>query len=570
MSYRDRTQVNIAPLAELFVGRRSRDRRKTRWRRLSLTAISAFTLLCGAATFPDAARASQSNRLMEIGVIQRFGSKETRDLILKPLAGNTLYLRFEGGDGNPKTLEAEQVKIELENQPLPEPQIEERVVLSIHRSFENAEQSAQEWQQQGIEVELASPGGRWQVWAKRDVYNTPLLRRLLLQSLQTNGHELTFLNTEVNKSIPHLSWTLDGFRYHRRVLEISASNDRIQVARGEKDPEPRLYGGELRLQPDAYGTYTLVNEVPLESYLRGVVPHEIGAGAPDAAVEAQAILARTYALRNLRRFETDGYELCASSACQVYKGLGNTWEPADRAIAATAGKVLTYNNELVDALYSSTSGGVTSPYTDMWDGSDRPYLQTRLDAVTNVWDLGRNSLSDEQNFRRFIGLKQGFNEDKTDLFRWREESKLADMNKDLKDYLQSKNHPLRNFKTIREARVVKRSPSGRAIELTVTTDLGSVTLRKDEILQAFYAPLSTLFYLEPMYDKDKKLEGYAFVGGGFGHGVGLSQFGAHNLARLGWTSDRILTFYFPGTEVRPIDREIVFWQDPQRGREEEF
>jgi SpoIID/LytB domain protein len=73
-----------------------------------------------------------------------------------------------------------------------------------------------------------------------------------------------------------------------------------------------------------------------------------------------------------------------------------------------------------------------------------------------------------------------------------------------------------------------------------------------------------------MYDKDKKLEGYAFVGGGFGHGVGLSQYGAHNLARLGWTSDRILTFYFPGTEVRPIDREIVFWQDPQGGREEEF
>jgi len=64
----------------------------------------------------------------------------------------------------------------------------------------------------------------------------------------------------------------------------------------------RLYAGRMRLQPNAHGTYTLVNEVPLETYLRGVVPHEIGASAPYVAVEAQAIIARTHALRNLRRF----------------------------------------------------------------------------------------------------------------------------------------------------------------------------------------------------------------------------------------------------------------------------
>ena len=72
--------------------------------------------------------------------------------------------------------------------------------------------------------------------------------------------------------------------------------------KSEKPENARLYAGQLNLQPNAYGTYTLVNKVPLETYLRGVVPYEIGTNAPKAAMEAQAIIARTYALRNLRRF----------------------------------------------------------------------------------------------------------------------------------------------------------------------------------------------------------------------------------------------------------------------------
>jgi SpoIID/LytB domain protein len=69
-----------------------------------------------------------------------------------------------------------------------------------------------------------------------------------------------------------------------------------------------------------------------------------------------------------------------------------------------------------------------------------------------------------------------------------------------------------------------------------------------------------LFYLDPIYNPDKTLNGYAFVGGGFGHGVGMSQTGSYNLANLGWSSDRILSFYFPGAQVVPLNDGITFWR----------
>ena len=96
--------------------------------------------------------------------------------------------------------------------------------------------------------------------------------------------------------------------------------------------------------------------------------------------------------------------------------------------------------------------------------------------------------------------------------------------------------------------------------MTVETDRGIIELNKDEVQNAFWVPWSTLFYLDPIYKPDQTLWGYAFVGGGFGHGVGLSQKGSIKLAELGWGSDRILSFYFPGTEVQPLNESVTFGQ----------
>ena len=120
--------------------------------------------------------------------------------------------------------------------------------------------------------------------------------------------------------------------------------------------------------------------------------------------------------------------------CQVYNGLSGTDPATDRAIAATQGTVVTYNNELVDAVYSSSTGGITAPFTDIWAGADRPYLRAVIDSVGRPWDLARQSLADEANFRRFISQTKGFNEEGEERFRWRIQNRLEDLNRDVRRY----------------------------------------------------------------------------------------------------------------------------------------
>ncbi|MFN9173308.1 MAG: SpoIID/LytB domain-containing protein, partial [Synechocystis sp.] len=323
------------------------------------------------------------------------------------------------------------------------------------------------------------------------------------------------------------------------------------------DKKSLTYGGWLKLQPNAYGNYTLVNHVPLETYLRGVVPHEIGPNAPPNAAKAQTIIARTYALRNRRRFAADNYELCATTHCQVYYGLSEISAKADTAINETTGQVLTYDNQLVDALYSSTTGGVTAKFSDVWNGDERPYLQAVIDSAAPIWDLSSKSLENEGAFRQFIALKDGFNETGRQYLRWRYPATLEQLNQDLKTYLSKHRHPLANFTTIYDMKVTRRSPSGRILMMEVLTDKGVVELLKNEARSAFSAPRSTLFYLEPTYDANKRLTNVMFVGGGFGHGVGMSQFGSYQLSKLGWSAEKILAFYYPGTQIRPLNEQIL-------------
>lgn len=516
---------------------------------------------CGWGLTIESAFAQNSDIQLQVGIIQRFGDNPKDKLILKAPPGDALTLRYEGGDGTPKTSNLPGLKLEITPQLLQEMELQERVVLSTHRSFEDAEAKARHWKSEGIEVEIVQPD-RWEVWAKRDVYSTPLLRRRLLQSLQEAGQTTANLQSQLKQNIPQAGWVANGYRYHRDRLEVTSNSGVIEVSESETGPKTS-YGGSLRLQPNAYGDYTLVNDVPLEFYLRGVVPHEIGGGAPYEAAKTQAILARTYALRNLRRFAADNYQLCADVNCQVYEGLNGTMPDTDEAIAATAGQVLVYQNELVDALYSSTTGGITASYKDIWEGVDRPYLVAAIDSVQNIWDLPNNTLADEQNIRRFINLKKGFTEEGSDFFRWTYSESLAEMTAFMKQYFRRKNRPIL-FSQILDLKVSERSHSGRVQKMEVITDGGTIVIPKDEILTAFYAPISTLFYLEPIKEPDNKtLRGYAFVGGGFGHGVGLSQTGAFKLAELGWTSEQILQFYYPGAEVRALDGSVVFWQEPQ-------
>lgn len=520
---------------------------------LSLRRMSPIAIVLSVAVCWLPKPAIAFNRVIDVGIVQRFGEEETDKITLSSLDGDRLTLEFANPDGTTQQLNTAKLTLTIQGLPLSEPQAQEWVVLSDHATFETAENAAMEWESRGVVTEVTQPG-RWQVWAKRSAYNTPLLRRKLLESLAEAGETIPYLEREVLNALPKVSFQVGNFRYNRSNLKITSQRQRIRIT---TDGKTTLYGGTMNVQPNAYGNFTLVNAVPMETYLRGVVPHEIGPNAPYTAVQAQTVIARTYALRNLRRFQADQYELCATVHCQVYKGLSGTVERADRAIKATQEQVLTYDNQLVDALYSAHTGGVTTPFEDIWDGETRPYLRARVDGGDSIWNLQQNPLDNEPAIRAFLAQKQGFNGTDSASFRWQRQSTLSDLTDDLNRYLTRTKHPFASVEQIVRMAVTQRSPSGRIRTLSITTDKGIIELQKTEARSALGPPRSTLFYIDPILGTQNQITGYRFVGGGFGHGVGLNQYGSYTLANKGWDYTQILQFYYPGTSLQTFAEEFL-------------
>lgn len=152
------------------------------------------------------------------------------------------------------------------------------------------------------------------------------------------------------------------------------------------DKQPYRTSARLFINPR--GLLNVINELNMEDYLLGVVPAEMGPTIYDEveALKAQAVAARTYAIRNMRQFESEGYDICPGPACQAYKGFSGEHELSTRAVRETAGLVATYQGQLIDALYSATCGGETSDVDTMFPGRTDPWLKAakcvELEMVT--------------------------------------------------------------------------------------------------------------------------------------------------------------------------------------------
>lgn len=488
--------------------------------------------------------ATPQNPILRVGILQHFGRSEQDQVELAAPTGSLLTLEFPQADGSTQRQRTPRVTVGIVNRALATPETVYRLVLSSHKSFESAEASAKRWQALGIRTEIAQPQ-EWQVWASRAY--TPQQLAQIQRYAQAKGIPQVRLEVQQRRQQPQLSWVHGHFRYHRTRLQVTSDAGYLRV-------NDRYYAGSITIQPNAYGSYTVVNAVPLETYLRGVVPHEVGPGAPFAAMAAQAILARTYALKNLHRFQVDDYHLCANTHCQVYKGLTGTHPRADEAVRQTSGLVLTYNGKLVDAVYSSSNGGISAGFEEVWDGEPRPYLRPRADIAhqpAQPFDLRR-----ESDFKAFLEQREGFHEAGVSrLFRWEFSQSLAELNAQLRAAQEYLGIPLPEWTTIQGLQVLERSVSGRvqALQVDLETPQGShsLVLRKDQVRLAFPRLYSTLFRVEPL-KQGKELAGYRFIGGGFGHGVGLSQYGAYTLARRGLNAAEILAFYYPGTTLAKL------------------
>jgi stage II sporulation protein D len=200
--------------------------------------------------------------------------------------------------------------------------------------------------------------------------------------------------------------TLDG----ESVLIIPINSDTLTIT-------DKPYRTAARVFINARGTYNVINELNLEDYLRGVVPAEMGPKIYDEveALKAQAIAARTYAVRNLGQFKREGYDICAGPACQAYDGFSGEAPLTDRAVRETAGLVATYNGQPIDALYTATCGGETSDVGTMFPGRNEPYLKRVRcveDEVLSIAGRADSGLLTEQQvnarlFAAIAGLPDG-------------------------------------------------------------------------------------------------------------------------------------------------------------------
>lgn len=169
--------------------------------------------------------------------------------------------------------------------------------------------------------------------------------------------------------------------------------------------------GYVEVVPGASGV-TAVNILGLENYLRGVVPNELSPGMfPQIeALKAQAVAARTYALRNLGQYQARGYDICATPACQVYRGFSTEHPLTDQAVAETAGVVARYQGELINALYTSTCGGHTEDGSNIFATQTQPYLKgveclAERDRVAVIRSNGRIAqLGPEPGINRDVAL----------------------------------------------------------------------------------------------------------------------------------------------------------------------
>lgn len=300
----------------------------------------------------------------------------------------------------------------------------------------------------------------------------------------------------------------------------------------------KRYRGDLSIHATDSGML-VVNRLPMEEYLRGVVPLEIGPRREDeaAAVQAQAVAARSYSYSHLAS-PTRLFDMYATVQDQVYGGADAEKPLADASIVATRGMVLKFAGRvLANTPYHSTCGGSTAATTEVWyKEKDQPFLRSVSDQIPGT---------------------DRFYCDPSPRFRWTRTFTAQELESVLEKYLSTyTTAPRGPLGAVRSVREVGRTPSGRLHSLSISTDRGTYTLRGNDIRFVLRSPKgeilnSTSFRTETEAGA-QGVTGLTATGGGYGHGIGMCQWGAIGRARAGQDYRKILTTYYPGTTVEPI------------------
>lgn len=356
--------------------------------------------------------------------------------------------------------------------------------------------------------------------------------------------------------------------------------------------ESQQFQGSIRFERDKEGL-TVINELPLESYLVSVISSEMSASCPRELLRAHSVVSRSWLLAQFERRESgieesgsktggesaderirwydreshDRFDVCADDHCQRYQGISKAFsQSAFDAVTDTRGVVLIYGEEICDARYSKSCGGMTERFSAAWEDKEVPYLAAIYDGAGEP-DLCEMPLSVEENAEKWITaspaaycntrsaellsrILPGFDQETRNFYRWR----VDYTQQELSEIIRARTGV--DFGRIRALEAVKRGQSGRIIKLRIVGEKQTLVIGKElEIRRALSRShlYSSAFIAQMERISQSGIpERLTLVGAGWGHGVGLCQIGAAVMADQGQTHQQIMAHYFRSASLKEL------------------
>ena len=420
---------------------------------------------------------------------------------------------------------SKKINITFKKIPLKKPYKVKRLVFGPFASYESAKKQAQSLKDKGYSALVAYPK-TWEVWSplEKNLPNKNLNYKVFQKFYKS--HIVPFLVSEYSQQ------QLQGPIYISSDAEIKINEIN--------------FGKNFFLVKDLYGTWTLIQKIKFDNYLKGVLPYEIGPNSPIEALKAQAVIARTWAIYNSERFNMDKYHLCITTQCQVYKPSQEKYKNVQKAIQDTSNLIITYMSKPINSFYHGSNGGISASASESWMIEDYPYFNPMIDGLDSLKKSFKLPIKNGIELNKFLdSADERIYGNQHSLFRW---EKILSSEK-IQNFLL-KNNLIRDESELVDLNIINRGISGRVIKLEVNLKNSKkpLILVKDDIRRIFSFLPSNLFTINKLNDNL-----WLFKGGGFGHGVGLSQSGAIEMAKLGFSYEQILNHYYQDAKLEKIE-----------------
>ncbi len=452
-----------------------------------------------------------------------------------------------------------------------------RILLYESEEREKAEQSAAEWRHKGEQVEMMIRGDQLRAGSRTIVDHrtyTVVLSKSFTQKKDAEAHAqeafpklpmriiseiVVPARGQIALMAPDKKTRImdNGIRLAGAVFKL----EKVEVGKGFhwQRSESRSYGGELEISLSPEGKLTVINVLPMEQYLIGVLAGEMPTSFPLEALKAQAIVSRTVFLYHFgRNHREDDFDVCDDVHCQAFRGLVKNSEAAEKAVYTTRGLVLIYKGDLCNASYAAVCGGHSENAVDVWEGSGTPYLRGRFDTIK---PLSGFDLRDEAKVRLWIESEPNvccnlhlssnaeFAAYAKKYFRWQQSYNREELEKIILEKTGQR------FGRLLDIKAISRGVSGRIKELQIVGSERTFSIKKELNIRRALSP-TALYSSCFVVDKSDFVGGwperFTFKGAGWGHGVGMCQIGAAIRAQQGKTVNEIISAYYTDVEINQI------------------